>query len=146
MRKYTAGSMVYVEEAMGHVALVEPRRAPGYLTFPGGYSRRWPRESAEESGLREVKEELGLELSSDLEPVAVYQQDGRPHYDHLFASRLDKTKPKIRPRARFWTVVEVSHVDWYDLTNPELWPTLVPEARTALRVFDSHFKLGLHGV
>lgn len=150
MRKFTAGSLIFLREIDGRVALVEPRRAPGQLTFPGGFHRRFGarfrREDPGDAILREVREELGLDLPERPHMVSVYRQDLRPHYDHLFHLKLSTASPTIKRRRRLWTWVELRRVEWLDVTRPDVRDMLIPEARVALREFNRHLHLGLEDV
>lgn len=145
MSTYTAGSMIFLREAGGLVAVVEPRRAPEQWTFPGGFHRR-KSEDPRTAVVREVWEELSLDLNEAPTPVTVYRQSGRPHYDHLFSARIKEVRPKIRPRSGLWNKVELKRAEWIDITQPAIWDALIPEARFALREFDRCLNLGLNDV
>lgn len=143
MSKYTAGTLVYVQDSAGRVALVEPRRAKGQWTFPGGFHRR-PFEDPEEAGIRELKEELCLSIRNGLQEIDLYRQHNRRHYDHLYFCRLELAQPEIRRRPRrFWVWVEVKSVRWVDISDPDIREALVEEARAALTIYENALAVGV---
>jgi NADH pyrophosphatase NudC (nudix superfamily) len=98
----TAAAVAGFLEYEGKVLVVERNREPGsgMLDLPGGFVD--PMESGEEALLREIKEELGIQL---VEPKLLftvpnqYQYKGIDYYtlDIFFSAQLDTNKFIVEP-------------------------------------------------
>lgn len=130
--RYTAGAMVYVTDKDGRVAMVRPRRYADRWTFPGGFIRRM--EHPSDTALREVREEIGIDLSSSLKFVTMYRQSWARHYDHLYTATCASSEPQLRRRP--WdllTRLEVGDSKWLDPSDSEFRAKL---GRDALLAYD----------
>lgn len=86
-----------------------------YTSFTAGYIT--PGETAEESAIREVKEELGLDIQS-LEYVGTYWFEKREQLMHGFIAFVPKTELMISE--------EIDSAEWVDAN--EVTKTLFPDA------------------
>lgn len=129
MTKYTAGSMIYLADQAGHVAIVKPNRTRGLWTFPGGFHRGFEDPAA--AARRETVEEIGIDPGPEPTPVTAYRQSWARHIDHLYYAKLEVAKPKLKRRQRFWTIIEIADVSWEDPNDPEFRAKLAQEALVA---------------
>ncbi|WP_074336905.1 NUDIX hydrolase [Mycobacteroides abscessus] len=131
---FTAGSLVYIESKDGYVLFVKGRFS-SLWTLPGGFHRR--RESAEDTAVREVKEETGLSIGGILFEAGQYRQKHQSHYDHVFVVDIDQNHDEIdiRPPDRWLARLEVTKCEWRmigDYAGLSGKTHLTPEAAHAL--------------
>lgn len=121
--QFTAGSICLIERADGKVLLIR-QSYRNHWGLPGGLLQR--RESAEAAAVREITEEVGLDIELVSEPVIVVDADVR-RIDIAFRARP-------RPGASTQQVApaspEIVEVGWFDPTE---LPTLQPETVAALQ-------------
>ena len=109
----------------GHVLTVR-KRGTSMFMFPGGKPE--PGESAVETGVREVREELGIELSpEELAPVGEWHSDaanepGHGLHSHVFVSSVPLAETPA-PAA------EIEELRWQPLDGVEDVEDLAPLAR-----------------
>ncbi len=107
-----AGVSVVITNLGGDVLLLKHSYGPAVWALPGGGLRRG--EDAMEAARREVREELGIEVSR-LERVAVLEEElsGSPHTAHVFAGVCDR-----QPRPDGREVVEARFFPSHSLPEP----------------------------
>lgn len=82
--------MILVKSAEGTPLIKDPKKPePIYWKLPGGRSE--PGESAEEAAVREIKEELGLKVTSR-EMTNLFVEDRETHNFALFEIKVDSLK------------------------------------------------------
>ncbi|MGI9641297.1 MAG: NUDIX hydrolase [Acidimicrobiia bacterium] len=111
--KFTAGTVVGIDDGGGRVLLVSHPYTTGW-GMPGGLLKG--SEEPAEAIAREVREELGLELSVDGHALAI-RTPWRRHYNFVFSATLDYVDPaELRGHSP-----EIDGVDWFALDAlPEL--------------------------
>ncbi|MGF1453646.1 MAG: NUDIX domain-containing protein [Opitutales bacterium] len=127
-----SAAAVWIFNEAGELLLIERGHEPGkgMLAPPGGFVD--PGESLETTALREIREEVGLELS-DLRYLAsfpniyVYKGLGRPVCDIFFTARAKSTRLTLAKG-------EVDAVQWRKLTEVREAEIAFPSMRKALRV------------
>jgi len=126
--KFTAGSFVFIENAKGEELYVHQRLHNRHKWgLPGGFQRRG--ETPEQTAVREVREETGLDLSQRLIFVAQYRQPWAQHYDNLYRAQLDSNPYPLNDRKRRWLEwLEIREARWFD---PDGRPTLTRETTEA---------------
>lgn len=113
------GVIVVLRDDQGRLGLsrraVEPRK--GCIDPVGGFVDAW--ETLEECGVREVREEIGLELSIDRLTYFgsayheyTYQEIGYPVIDSYFVADVTEAE-----KAAITIQEEVASFDWYDITS-----------------------------
>jgi 8-oxo-dGTP pyrophosphatase MutT (NUDIX family) len=126
--KFTAGSLVHVEELGGQVLLVRQRMRRTW-SLPGGFHRRG--ETPLDAARRELLEETGIRPGLPLELVAEYRQEGYRHYDHVFKLNIAEHRPKCQ-RSGWMAKVELAQIRWFDLRGPEQAPPMRRATEVAL--------------
>jgi 8-oxo-dGTP pyrophosphatase MutT (NUDIX family) len=130
--RYTLGSVCRLEHD-GHVLLVETAYRPGW-GFPGGMVDR--RERPDVAVLREVREEVGLEVELAGAPIVVVDLRSRT-VDFFFRSRLaaGAAPSDARPVSG-----EITRVHW--VPSADVVPIVEASARrtfaSKLRLYDEH--------
>ena len=129
---FTVGSICVVERPDGALLLVRQSYRDGWA-FPGGLLRR--REDPVAAGRREVREEVGLDITTLGEP-AVVVDTGRRRVDVIFRARCAEPADSegLRPQSP-----EILEVRWFG--PPEL-PELQLEAAMALAELARSFPAG----
>ncbi len=109
---FTAGALVCITDPDGRVLLASHSYSAGW-GLPGGLIGR--REDPTATAVRELREELGLDLALDGPPVP-YKAPGRQHFNFLFRVGLDPVPAAIRGHSP-----EIVAVGWFALDDlPEL--------------------------
>jgi ADP-ribose pyrophosphatase YjhB (NUDIX family) len=121
---YTVGAMCVIEDGAGRILLVRQPYRPGW-GLPGGFLKR--RETPEACAVREVMEEVGLEVEL-IGPRQVVVDAQRRGVETLF--RAQAVRPgdleHVRPRSP-----ELVETGWFDRSA---LPELQMEAARALAV------------
>lgn len=86
---FTAGAVVAITDGEGHVLLVSQSYTRGW-SMPGGLMGR--NEEPADTARRELREELGLEVSIDSHPLAL-RTPWRRHYNFVFRAEVDRLDP-----------------------------------------------------
>ncbi len=130
--RYTLGSVCRVEHD-GHVLLVETAYRPGW-GFPGGMVDR--RERPDSGVLREVREEVGLDVELAGAPIVVVDLAART-VDFFFRARLS---PGAVPADARPVSGEITRVHW--VPAADVVPIVEASARRSfaskLRLYDEH--------
>jgi len=123
---YRVGSTCVLEREDGGLLLVRTsyRRHPGW-GFPGGHLNR--NEEPSDCVVREIREELGVEVTAGSEPLVVVSPRTR-RVDLVFRCELS---PADRGRAIRSQSPEIEDVGWF---RPDALPVLLPEAAKTMRV------------
>lgn len=117
---------VVLRRASDGCVLTVRKRGTSMFMFPGGKPEAG--ETPEETGIREVREELGIELSAaELEPVGEWHSDaanepGHGLHSHVFMGTVALTQTPV-PAA------EIEELRWQPLDGVEDVPDLAPLAR-----------------
>ncbi len=117
--KYTVGTIPFVFRSDGRLLLVRHSYKSGWAT-PGGFVNR--REVAADAAVREVSEEVGLEVVVVGEPAVVIDEATQRVEVVLLAEVTDDAAAgKAAPRSP-----EIVEVGWF---SPSALPALQPETR-----------------
>lgn len=100
-RPVTLGVRVLVRDELGRVLLVRHSYVPGWHMPGGGVGRG---ESVSQAGLRELREEAGIEAESPLRIVSLHARMRPWASDHVVL--LEARRWRGEPRANGWEIVE----------------------------------------
>ena len=120
---FHVGAICVVERADGHMLLVRQSYRREGWGFPGGLMRRG--EDPADAAVRELREELGIDVELQGLPVVVIDSPQR-RVDAVFHARLagGSAEPEHTTHSP-----EISEVRWFP---PDGLPELLPEATAAL--------------
>lgn len=117
---FTAGSIVVIRRGDGAILLIRQTYRNGW-GLPGGLLQKG--ESPAEAAVREVREEVGLEI--ELDGPAKLVMDVTPRrLDFVFRATAGEGADQVTP-----TSPELHDAQWFPLTE---LPRLQPETRTAI--------------
>lgn len=125
---YRVGALCVVERADNALLMVRPSYRRRGWGFPGGFLKR--AEKPADAAVREVREELGLEVEVNDNPVVVVDPRYR-RVDVIFNGRIkgeESAAGDVRPQSP-----EVLAAGWF---LPSDLPVLLPEASQALDELD----------
>lgn len=120
---FHVGAICVVERADGYMLLVRQSYRRDGWGFPGGLMRRG--EDPADAAVRELREELGIDVELDGLPVVVIDSPQR-RVDAVFHARLSvgSAQPEQTTHSP-----EISEARWFP---PDGLPDLLPEATAAL--------------
>ncbi|QFQ02172.1 LOG family protein YvdD [Corynebacterium urogenitale] len=122
-------SAVALRDATGRLLTVRKRGTEKFIQ-PGGKPE--PGESDRQAALREVKEEVGLDLDpARLELVGVYSQEAANEADHTIEAHLFEYTERIETDVQ--VAAEIEEMRWLDFSEgSELPDTLAPLIRNVV--------------